>query len=204
MSRTDPRIDAYIDRAAPFARPVLSHLRSLVHEACPGAEETIKWGSPSFTCGGQILCFMAAFKAHCAFGFWHREMRKLFPRDEAASADARGSLGRITALADLPSDRAMKGYLRQAVRWNESDVPALSRPPRGHGVEPPLPDDLAAALKRSKAAGKTFQGFPPGQRREYVAWITGAKREETRQKRLSTAIEWLAEGKRLNWRYEKC
>jgi uncharacterized protein YdeI (YjbR/CyaY-like superfamily) len=204
VKSTDPRIDAYIAKAAPFARPVLRHLRGLIHEACPGAEETIKWGSPSFTYGGQILCFMAAFKAHCAFGFWHREMRKLFPGDEAASADARGSLGRITALADLPSDRAIKGYVRQAAKWNESDVPAQPRPARGRSAELPVPDDLAAALKRNKAAGKSFQGFPPGQRKEYVLWITGAKRTETRQKRLATAIEWLAEGKKLNWRYEKC
>lgn len=204
MKRTDPRVDAYIARAAPFARPILHHLRDLVHDACPGAEETIKWGSPSFSYDGKILCGMAAFKAHCAFGFWHKEMAKVLAKDGVASDEAMGSLGKITRLEDLPSDRAMKGYLRKAAELNESDAPARPRRARGPAAEMPVPADLAAALKKSRAAAKTFEGFSPGHRKEYIEWIIGAKREETRQKRLATAIGWLAEGKRRNWRYETC
>ena len=203
MTKPDPRVDTYIAKAAPFARPVLDHLRKLIHEACPAAEETIKWGAPAFTYGGKILCGMAAFKAHCAVFFWHREMRKVLGEDAAAPGEARGLLGRITGLADLPTDRAMMGYLRRAAELNDSEVPAQPRP-RGRAAGVPVPEDLAAALKKSKSASEAFETFPPGQRKEYVAWITGAKRDETRRKRVATAVEWLSEGKRLNWRYEKC
>ena len=72
MKKTDPRVDAYIAKSAPFARPIQKRLRAAVHEACPEAEETIKWGMPFFLVDGKVLCFMAAFKAHAGFGFWRR------------------------------------------------------------------------------------------------------------------------------------
>lgn len=204
MKKTDPRIDAYIARSAPFARPVLRHLRALVREACPGAEETIKWGMPAFVHGGKILCGMAAFKAHCSFGFWRRELRAALGPVSPKESEGMGGFGRITKLEGLPSDTRLLALIRQAAKLNESDAPARPRPARKRAKPLPVPADLAAALTRNKAAAATFEGFSPSHRNEYVAWITGARRDETRERRLATTLEWLSEGKRHNWKYEKC
>ena len=199
--KTDPRVDRYIAKSAEFAQPVLQHLRALVHEACPGAQETIKWGMPSFTYHG-ILCGIAGFKAHCAFGFWRRGMTDVIARDGGKAEQAMGSLGRITGLADLPSDRAMLGYIRQAAKLNEAGGPARPKPKPKQPL--PVPADLAAALKKNVKAAKVFKDFSPSPRREYIEWITEAKRPETRAKRVATTIQWLASGKRRNWKYENC
>ncbi|MDB6170551.1 MAG: hypothetical protein JWM88_3415 [Verrucomicrobia bacterium] len=196
---TDPRVDAYLDQAADFAKPVLIHVRRLVHRACPGAEETIKWGMPSFTYDGKILCGMAAFKEHCAFGFWHQGMAQAIGAAGAKAEQAMGSLGRIATRADLPSDAAMVGYIRQAAKLIAAGGPARPKPKPRKPLRVPV--DFAAALKKNRAAAEAFQGFAPGQRREYVEWITEARRDETRQTRLSTAIGWIAEGKKRNWQY---
>jgi uncharacterized protein YdeI (YjbR/CyaY-like superfamily) len=200
---TDPRIDAYIAAAAPFAQPILRHLRKLVHAGCPGVIETVKWSSPSFGFGGKILCFMAAFKAHVSFGFWNREMEKIIARDRGTVEGAMGQLGRITVLSDLPADRTLLGYIKQAAALTTSAAPTR---PRAKVAKPPpsLPRDLAAALKKSKKAAATFAAFPPSCRREYIEWITEAKRPDTRATRLATTLAWLAEGKRRNWKYENC
>ena len=203
MKNTDPRVDAYVAKAAPFAKPILRHLRTLVHRAVPEAEETLKWGMPAFVQDGKILCGMAAFKQHCTFGFWHRGMVEVLRKDGEKAPSAMGSFGRITSVDDLPSAAKLGGYIRKAAALSASDAPARLRP-RKPAAPLPVPEDLAAALKKNRAAAATFEGFPPGQRREYVEWITEAKREETRRKRLSTAVEWLAEGKRRNWKYESC
>lgn len=201
-AKRDPRIDAYIDKSAEFAQPILRHLRAVVHAACPAAEETVKWSMPSFVYQGKILCGMAAFKAHCTFGFWHQGMTKALGGAGKKAQEAMGSLGRITSRAELPSDPALKGYIRTAAKLIEAGGPsrpkAKARPPL------PVPPDMAAALKANSAAATAFEQFPPGQRREYIEWITEAKREETRQTRLATAIEWIAAGKRRNWKYEAC
>lgn len=203
MKKTDARIDAYIAKSAEFARPVLRHLRELVHSACPEAEETMKWSSPSFVYAGKILCGFAAFKEHFTFGFWHQGMNAVLAADGAKADDAMGSFGRLTRLADLPSDKSMIRYIKKAAQMNESEAPARPRPAKRTGpVE--VPADLAAALKKNKAAATAFEKFSPSHRREYVEWITEAKREETRQKRLATTLEWLAAGKSRNWKYENC
>jgi uncharacterized protein YdeI (YjbR/CyaY-like superfamily) len=196
MRKNDPRIDAYIAKSAPFARPILKHLRELVHKGCPGVEETVKWSAPHFDYHGGPLAGMAAFKAHCAFGFWKGSL--IVP----VSSDAMGQFGRITSLADLPADRVMIGYVRKAVRLNEEGVkvPRLVKHPR---KDIPMPPDLTAALKKNAKARATFDGFSPSHKREYLEWITEAKGEETRKKRLGTAIEWMAEGKPRNWKYMK-
>jgi uncharacterized protein YdeI (YjbR/CyaY-like superfamily) len=204
VATKDPRIDAYIARSAEFARPVLGHLRRLVHEGCPTAEETIKWGMPSFVHGGKILCGMAAFKGHCTFGFWHKRMNGVLGPDDSKSGEAMGSLGRITSLGDLPSDRRLLGYIRKAAKLNESDEPARPKAARRPTKPLPVPGDLSAALKKNRAAAAAFEKFSPSHRNEYVEWITEAKRDETRARRLATALEWLAEGKHRNWKYENC
>ena len=200
-TKPDPRIDAYIAKSAAFATPILRHLRALVHRACPEATETVKWSCPSFEHHG-ILCGMAAFKAHCTFGFWHQGMTEVLGRDGGKADDAMGSLGRITSLADLPSDSAMLRYIKQAAKLNASATPARPAPK----AKPTLavPADLAAALKRSKAATATWEKFSSSHRREYIEWITEAKREATREARLATTLEWLAEGQSRNWKYANC
>jgi uncharacterized protein YdeI (YjbR/CyaY-like superfamily) len=199
MSPRDPRIDAYIAQAPDFARPLLERLREAVHEACPEVVETTKWSSPFFTYRGAILCHMAAFKQHVAFGFWKGSL--IDTGNPEKRGEAMGQFGRLTRLADLPARRALRGYIEQAMALHDAGV----KPPRAKPArpKPPLevPPDLGAALARNKKANKTFAAFAPSHRREYLEWIAEAKRPETRAKRIAQAIEWLAEGKPRNWKY---
>jgi uncharacterized protein YdeI (YjbR/CyaY-like superfamily) len=198
-TKRDPKVDAYIELSAEFARPILRHLRKLVHQGCPAAQEAVKWSMPFFLHQG-ILCHMAAFKEHCSFGFWGPGMRALLKKDGLSSTGAMGSLGAITSLNDLPDDKTLLRYIREAVKFKETGGPARATKPR-----PPakVPADLAAALRKDKKAAANFEKFTAYQRREYVEWITEAKQQETREKRMAIAIEWLAEGKVRNWKYQK-
>lgn len=195
----DPRIDAYIARAAPFAQPILTQVRELVHEACPEVEESIKWGMPSFSHAGGILCGMAAFKQHASFGLWkHAQVV-----GEGEPRDGMGSYGKMTSLGDLPPRKTLLAHLRKAMKLKEDGVKSPKRKPAPKPA-PVMPEDLAAALAGNRAAQATFDAFPPGCRREYIEWIVEAKRAETRTKRLAQAVAWMAEGKRRNWKYEGC
>jgi uncharacterized protein YdeI (YjbR/CyaY-like superfamily) len=202
MATRDPRIDAYIAKSADFAKPILEHLRELVHAGCPQVEETVKWSAPHFVHRG-MLCNMAAFKQHCSFGFWNGEL-VLGKSPGGAAGEGMGQFGRITALSDLPPDKMLIGHIRQAVRLNEAGIkrsaPARSREKR----ELRIPPDFAAALKNRPKALAAFEQFSPSHKREYVEWITEAKREATRKERLVTAIEWMAEGKPRYWKYARC
>jgi hypothetical protein len=199
MGTRDPRIDAYIEKAAPFAQPILRHLREVVHAGCPGVEETMKWSMPHFDYKG-IMCGMAAHKQHCSFGFWRGAAMALEGKGE--DAEGMGQFGKITSIKDLPPKRVLIGYVRKAAQLNESRVkePAPKRAPK---PELQMPDDFAGAIKRNKTAQGAWENFSPSARREYIEWITSAKREETREKRLETALEWIAEGKHRNWQYER-
>ena len=197
----EPRIDAYIAKAAPFAAPILTHLLGVVHAACPQVEETIRWGMPSFTYNGSILCQMAAFKAHASFGFWQREQAT--GEAPAKDKEAMGQFGRLISIADLPAEAELKAMITRAMAVIDSGVKA-PRPIKHPKPPVTLPDDLAAALAAMPAAQATYDGFPEGQKREYVEWITDAKRAETRASRIADAVEWMAEGKRRNWKYERC
>ena len=201
MPTLDPRIDAYIDRSADFARPILTHLREVVHGACPEVEETVKWGMPHFQYRG-MLCAMASFKAHCTFGFW--KGRLIVDRGGESAEQAMGQFGRITSVAELPPKRVLAGYVKKAMRLNEEGVKAPRRAPsKTKRAAAPVPADLAAALGRNRRAAAAFDAFSPSQRHEYIQWITEAKREETRERRVATAVEWIAEGKSRNWKYER-
>lgn len=197
MPKKDPRIDAYIAKAQPFAKPILKHLRAVVHAACPEVQETVKWGFPHFDYRGAMLCSMASFKAHAVFGFWRGpELMGASSRDGRAMGD----FGRLTSFDDLPSKAQLTALVKKAMKLTDSGV----KPARRTATKrPPLrvPKDLADALARDAKAKATFEGFPPSARREYVEWITEAKTAATREKRLATAIEWLAEGKHRNWKY---
>ena len=201
MPTQDARIDAYIAKSAEFAQPILTHLRALIHETCPEVEETIKWSMPCFEYKG-MLCNMAAFKAHCAFGFWKAPLM-VAPEDDKGK-EAMGQFGRITSLKDLPPKRTMQAYIKKAMALNEQEVkvPRRARPATPRPVE--MPAVLTAALAANSAAAGHFASFPPSAQREYADWISEAKTDSTRDKRLAQAIEWIAEGKRRNWKYENC
>jgi len=199
MGARDPRVDAYLAKAAPFARPILEHFREVVHASCPDVAETIRWGFPHFDAGG-LLCSMASFKAHCAFGF-HKAA--LLFADAPAKEGAMGQLGRVTTLADLPPKRELVRLLKAARKLNEEGVP-LPRPKAAAAKKAvQVPEDLDAALRRSAKARAAFEAFPPSHRREYVEWVVEAKRDETRRRRIAQAVEWIGEGKSRNWKYER-
>ncbi|MBY0343522.1 MAG: YdeI/OmpD-associated family protein [Sphingomonadales bacterium] len=185
----DPRIDDYIAKAASFAQPILTHARALVHQALPEAEETIKWGMPHFTVGGKNVVGLAAFKAHASVVI-HREER---------TGDGMGALGKLTSLADLPPDSELIARFQ-----SRPAALATQRPKAAPKAELPIPPAFAAALDAAPAARAAFDGFAPSHRREYIEWITQAKREETQAKRIAQAVEWLSEGRKRNWKYEKC
>ena len=202
MPKKDPRIDTAIKEASPFAKPVLTHLRKIIHKNCPQIQETLKWGMPHFMYGGKILCAMGAFKAHCIFGFWKGS---LIITDNGNKAKvAMGQLGRITSVKDLPSDKALASYIKQAMKLNEAGARAPKRPVKHK--KPPVqpPADFLRALRANRKALATYEAFSPSCRREYVEWITEAKTEETRMRRLETAIDWMTEGKTRNWKYQRC
>jgi len=202
MPTTDPRIDAYIEKSAEFAQPVMAHLRDLIHKACPQVSETLKWSMPSFEYKG-ILCGFAAFKNHCTFGFWKQSLMEtdVFPKNKTAM----GSFGRITSLKDLPSDKVMIDLIHQAMELNEKGIKvARPKPSAAAKKDLVIPDDLVSALNKNKKAQAQFDRFSYSHRKEYIQWITEAKTEPTRNKRLATTIEWLAEGKSRNWKYENC
>lgn len=200
MPVIDKRIDAYIEKAKPFAKPILHHIRKLVHSACPDVEEKIKWGMPFFDYKGPF-CNMASFKEHCAFGFWKAKLMNDF--GGLLQVEERGAMGnfdRITSVKDLPSDKVMKMYMHEAMRLNEEGVKVV----KARTVKKQLdtPPELAAALKKNKKAMIAFEAFPPSHRNEYIQWITEAKTEATKTKRIETTVEWVAEGKGRNWKYE--
>ncbi|MGQ0558637.1 MAG: YdeI/OmpD-associated family protein [Sphingosinicella sp.] len=197
--KTDPRIDAYIERQADFAKPILEYLRETVHAACPDCTETLKWSMPTFMYKGEMLAGMAAFKAHATFGFWRGS---LVVGEGEEQMSAMGQFGRIASLEDLPRREVLEDLVKKAMKLTDEGV----KPPRAKHEKPPftVPKDMRAALDANRAAAATFDGFPPSAQRDYVDWIVGAKRDETRAQRLEQAIEWLAEGKRRNWKYENC
>jgi uncharacterized protein YdeI (YjbR/CyaY-like superfamily) len=201
MGKKDPRVDAYIAKAAPFARPILNQLRKLVHTGCPTVEEDIKWGAPFFMYRG-VLCSMAAFKQHCTFGFWKGTLMKGLT-SRGTSMDAMGQLGRIESLADLPSDEFLIAQVREAMRLNETRAKAPTKHKPKAKTPLVVPKYFQAALKKNRKAAATFASFTPSHKREYVEWITEAKTDATRQKRLAMAIQWLAEGKSRNWKYAR-
>ncbi len=201
METRDPRIDAYIETSADFAKPILTQLRELVHSAYPRVEETMKWSAPHFMYGG-MMCGMAAFKAHCAFGFWKASL--ILANDPKAS-EAMGQFGCIRSLSDLPSKKVLAGYIREAMRLNEEGVKASARTKsRGAAArEVVVPEALASALKKNRKAREAFEAFSASHRREYAEWIAEAKGEDTRARRVATTVECLTEGKSRNWKYVK-
>jgi uncharacterized protein YdeI (YjbR/CyaY-like superfamily) len=201
MGTKDPRVDSYIAKSADFARPILKHLRKVVHTSFPEVEETLKWGSPAFMHHG-ILAGMAAFKEHCVFGFWKHSLLSTPRGGPNGTADAAmGRFSRITSLADLPPDRTIARWVKEAADLNERGVKVPRKPAAKAARRLPVPAWFKAALRGNRKALATFEGFSPSHRNEYVEWVTEAKTDATRQRRIETALQWMAEGKSRNWKY---
>ncbi len=201
MKNTSPEVDIYINKAPEFAQPILDRLRGLFHKACPDIKETIKWGNPCFEHKG-IVCGIAAFRHHVGVSFWKG---KLMKDPEGLFGDvgktSMGSL-KFTSPAELPSDKILLAYIKEAVKLNEEDI-KIGKPNKDKPDQLDPPDYLLAELKKNKKAKETYDKLSPSHRKEYIEWLREAKTETTRDKRLATAIEWLAEGKPKNWKYMK-
>jgi uncharacterized protein YdeI (YjbR/CyaY-like superfamily) len=195
----EPRIDAYIAKAAPFARPILEKVRGRVHAAAPEAEEAIKWGAPGFTVDGKILLIMAAFKAHAALNFWRGQEIG----DGGPKAGAMGQFGKLTSVDDLPPDAELDMLIREAAALAKT-APAPRKVKHEPNAAPSLHPEFAKALNSNPKAKAVLEGFPPSAQRDYLEWIAEAKQDATRTKRIATAIEWLSEGKRRHWKYQNC
>jgi uncharacterized protein YdeI (YjbR/CyaY-like superfamily) len=206
---TNPKVDAYIAKAAPFAQPVLTHLRGLIHKACPNVGEEIKWGRPFFLHGGTILCNISAFKAHCSFGFWGAEIGKVLREDGVLQDGGMGSLGKIASVKDLPPEKKLLGCIRQAAALIDSGlgdnrIVVARRVVKAPKLPVEVPAEFTAALRRDRKAAAAYAAFSPSCQREYAQWIADAKRPETRDRRIAQAVEWIAEGKQRNWKYQEC
>lgn len=208
MVKKDKRVDEYIKSAEAFAVPVLKHFRKLIHQACPDVEETIKWGFPSFEYKGP-LCSMASFKKHCVFSFWKytllKDPQKILGEISSKGGTAMGNLGRITSLKDLPKDNVILDFLSQSIELNEKEIKLPPRKPVTEKEKNALviPKELKQALSKNKPSGKIFDAFSYSKKKEYCEWIDEAKTQQTREKRITTALVWIAEGKSRNWKYEK-
>jgi len=202
MPKIDKRVDDYIAKAADFAQPILTELRNVVHEACPEVEEAIKWSCPHFLYQGKLFCSMAAFKQHCAFHIWHGS--QVVEAKNNKSEEAMGQFGRIASVKDLPPKKTLIAYLNKAMALIDSGAKRTYAKPRAEKKELVVPSYVTSALKKNKQAQATFDAFSYSHKKEYVEWITEAKTDETRQRRIATMLEWLVEGKRRNWKYEKC
>jgi uncharacterized protein YdeI (YjbR/CyaY-like superfamily) len=204
----NPKVDAYIQKSRPFAQPILVHLRKLIHAGCPDVEETMKWSRPFFEYRGTIICNISAFKEHCSMGFWGLEIGAILRKAGVVRDGAMGSLGRITSVKSLPPEKKIVEWVAQAAALIESGQERSPIAARPRVVKPAravlkTPPDFNRALSRSKKAAVAFAAFSPSCRREYIEWIVEAKRPETREQRIATAVDWIAEGKQRHWKYQK-
>ena len=203
MPGKNPAFDAYIEKSADFAKPILNHLRSLVHKVCPAADEKIKWGFPNFEYKNEMLCHFASFKKHCAFGFWKGSLMKdQWLKENAEMENAMGHYGKITSLEDLPADKIIMTHIKEAMKLNDEGIKVpRTKPGKASPIE--TPGYFLKEIRKNKNAWSNWEKFSNSHKKEYVEWIVDAKREETRDKRMQQAIEWITEGKGMNWKYVK-
>jgi uncharacterized protein YdeI (YjbR/CyaY-like superfamily) len=204
----NPKVDAYIEKSRPFAQPILAHLRKAIHAGCPQVEETIKWSMPFFEYRGTILCNMSAFKEHCRFGFWGLEISAILRKDGLVREGGASTLGRITSVESLPPEKKLVRWVTQAaalIEGGQERSPVAARTRAVKPAKPALktPSDFDRALGKNKKAATVFAAFSPSCRREYIEWIVEAKQPATRERRIETAVEWIAEGKQRHWKYQK-
>ena len=203
MVKKEKLVDTYIAKSADFAKPILNHIRELVHNTCPGVEEKMKWSFPHFDYKGEMMCSMAAFKQHAVFGFWKAKLMKDPVLVETAQSEvSMGHLGRLTSVKDLPPDKKMIAWIKEAMALNDKGI-KLAKPKPAPKKELIIPDYFKKAVAKNKKAWQTFEAFAYSSKRDYVEWITEAKTDETRNKRIATMMEWLAEGKSRHWKYQR-
>ena len=203
MGKKDKSIDAYIAKSAPFAQPILTHIRELVHRACPEVEEKMKWSFPHFDYRNEMMCSMAAFKQHCVMGFWKASiMKDSVLVENARSEVAMGHMGKITSIKDLPSDKKLVAYIKEAMELNDRGIKLPAKAKTTEKKDLVVPPDFLEALATNPKAKTVFENYAYSHKKEYLEWITGAKTEATRNKRMETALEWMAEGKSRNWKYK--
>ena len=204
MAKKEKAIDTYIAKSAGFAKPILTHIRDLVHKACPDVEEKMKWSMPFFDYKGEMLCHMASFKQHAVMGFWKASLMKDSTLIENAKSEtAMGHLGKLTSLKDLPADKKITTWIKEAMLLTDKGIKLPARAKSAITKELTVPDYFVKVLSKNKKAKIVFENFAPSHKKEYLQWITEAKTEETRNKRMETALEWIAEGKGRNWKYER-
>ena len=202
MGKKEKAIDEYINKSADFAKPILLHLRELVHKACPEVEEKMKWSFPHFDYKNEMMCSMAAFKQHCVFGFWKASLMKdPILVENARSEVAMGHLGRISSKKDLPADKTITAWIKEAMQLNDLGIKIAAKAKTAEKKEVVVPEYFMKALGKNKKALQVFENYAYSHKKEYVEWITEAKTEETRNKRMATALEWIAEGKSRHWKY---
>ncbi|CAD0222826.1 YdeI/OmpD-associated family protein [Chryseobacterium sp. D764] len=202
MDKHSVKVDEYIEKSPDFAKPILHYLRETIHEVCPDAEEAIKWKFPTFMYKGKILCSITAFKQYCSLGFWlHQEMKTLKEIETTAERSSMFSLGKVTGIEDLPSKPQLKKAIKEAMELTDMGVTMKKAPPSKTEME--VPDYFQSALHAHSKASDIFEKASPSFRKEYIAWVTEAKTEATRNKRLEQSLEWIAEGKSRNWKYQK-
>jgi uncharacterized protein YdeI (YjbR/CyaY-like superfamily) len=195
----EPRIDTYIGKAQPFARPILEKVRERVHAVLPDVEEAMKWSMPAYLVGGKLILITAAFKAHAALNFWRGHELET----NHSSVGAMGQFGKISSIDELPSDAALDRLIREAAELAKS-APAPRKAKHEPKPAPQMHPEFARALAKAPKAKSTLEGFPPSAQRDYFEWISEARQDATRQKRIATAVEWLSEGKRRHWKYQNC
>lgn len=204
MGKREKAMDAYIAKSADFAKPILNHMRELVHKVCPDVEEKMKWSMPHFDYKGEMMCGMAAFKQHASFGFWKAALMKDPVLIESAKTEvAMGHLGKITSLKDLPSDKKLTAWIKEAMALNDKGIKLPAKTKTAEKKELVVPDYFVKALAKNKKAQKVWDAFAYSHKKEYLQWITEAKTEATRESRMATTLDWVSEGKGRNWKYEK-
>lgn len=202
MPTLDKKVDAYIEKSQVFAKPILRHLRALIHKACPATEEKMKWSFPHFDYKGEMMCSMASFKQHCAFGFWKASlMENSVAHLSLVDRTAMGHLGRITSMKDLPPDKVLIASIKEAMKLNDEGIKLKAKPATTR-ADIVMPDYFSRALSKNKKAKDVFEKFSPSHKREYIEWLTDAKTEDTRNRRMETAIEWISDNKSRNWKYK--
>lgn len=203
MASLNKKVDEYINKSADFAKPILNYLRKIIHDTCPDVEEVIKWGIPHFDYKGEMMCILAAYKNHCSFSLWKAELMshpKL--KENIKPGQKMGNMDKIKALSDLPSKAVLVAYVKEAMALNENGIKKEKPKPKAPTVIE-VPDYFQKALAKNKKAAAVFESKSPSFRKEYLVWITGAKTDETRQARITEALEWIAEGKGRFWKYAK-
>ena len=184
-------VTTYIENAASFAQPILSKIREIVHQACPEIEENLKWSFPHFNYRGKIICSMAAFKQHCAFTFWLaaqlKDQDKILQRGE--SQKSMGHLGKLQSPDQIPDQNILINYIHEAINLSQAESRVVRK--LTDRTEIKIPVELEAALKKNKEVYRKFDQLPYSHRREYVNYITEAKKADTRERRITKTIEKL-------------